>query len=96
MPSVKWSAHAIRCVQDLYAFLSEKDRGAARKAVGFIRARAALLATHPSLGRPALDLEPEHRELLIPFGSSGYVLLYHAHAQEILVLAVRHQKEVGF
>jgi len=96
MPSVKWSAHAIRCVQDLHAFLSEKDSDAARQAVGVIRARAALLARHPSLGRPAWDLEPEHRELFIPFGASGYVLLYHAQSQEILVLAVRHQKEVEF
>jgi toxin ParE1/3/4 len=43
-----------------------------------------------------LDLEAEHRELLIPFGAAGYVLLYRVDGDDVLVLAVRHQKEVGY
>lgn len=39
--------------------------------------QAELLERFPQAGRPAEDLEPEHRELLIPFGGAGYVLLYH-------------------
>jgi len=96
MPSVKWTAHAVRCVRIIHAFLSERDRSAANSAVGVIRKSASLLARHPGLGRPALDLEAEHRELLIPFGAAGYVLLYRVDGDDVLVLAVRHQKEVGY
>ena len=46
-------------------------------------------------GRP-MTLDPEHRELLIPFGASGYVLVYGVYDDTILVLSVRHQKEAGY
>ena len=38
------------------------------------------------------------RELIIPFGDSGYVALYRydSKADTIYVLAFRHQKEAGF
>ena len=35
----------------------------------------ALLESEPEIGRPFDDL-PELRELIIPFGDSGYVALY--------------------
>ena len=53
---------------------------------------AALL----NAGRPADDLEPEHRELLIPFGASGYMLFYEVLGETVLILAVKHQKEAGY
>lgn len=96
MPPLKWTPHALECVRGLYDFLAGKDRDAARQAISAIRARIALLAANPGLGRPAADLEPEHRELLVPFGATGYVVLYHADPGLILVLAVRHQKEIGY
>jgi len=57
----------------------------------------ALLEIEPEMGRPFDDL-PELRELIIPFGSSGYVALYHLDIKTDLVyaLAFRHQKEAGF
>ena len=64
--------------------------------MGTIRKYAALLEKFPNVGRPAEDLDPEQRELLIPFGVSGYVLVYEVHAEIILVLAVRHPKEAGY
>lgn len=34
------------------------------------------------------------RELIVPFGDTGYVVLYEiASASSVLVLAVRHQRE---
>jgi len=51
----------------------------------------------PQIGRPLDDL-PWLRELIIPFGDSGYVALYH-HDTEVdlmYVLAFRHQKEAGY
>lgn len=91
-----WSPAALLSVQRLYRFLVEKDRDAAQAAVGAIRKYAAILEKFPNAGRPAADLEPEHRELLIPFGGSGYVLVYEVQAETLLVLAVRHQKEAGY
>jgi toxin ParE1/3/4 len=58
--------------------------------------QAEILETYPEAGRPAGDLEPEHRERIVPFGASGYVLLYEIIDNTVVVLAVRHQKEVGY
>ncbi len=57
----------------------------------------ALLETEPEIGRPFDDL-PELRELIIPFGDSGYMALYRheVKADSVYVLAFRHQKETGY
>jgi len=40
---------------------------------------------------------PLRRELIIPFGNSGYVALYDSeHASRVLVLTVRHQLEADY
>lgn len=51
----------------------------------------------PQMGRP-IDAQPEIRELLIPFGDSGYVALYRYEEGEdlLLVLAFRHMREAGY
>lgn len=98
MPSlaVKWTPNALQGIEKAYNFLIAKDQHAAQAAVHAIRKNAALLQNFPQIGKPAADLEPEYRELLIPFGGSGYVILYAVLEEYILVLAVKHQKEVGY
>ncbi len=56
-----------------------------------------LLETNPQIGRPLED-SPELRELVIPFGSTGYVALYRYDKSEnvVFVLAFRHQREAGY
>lgn len=93
---IKWTENALFGVQCAYRFLAEKDKSAERLAVGAIRKHVEVLHRYPNAGRPAQDLEPEHRELLIPFGASGYVLVYEVYADTVLILAVRHQKEAGY
>ena len=95
---VVWSPRSLECVQRLYDFLAEKDIDAAKTAAALILKQADLLEKFPQAGRPAEDLEPEHREILIPFGGSGYVLLYHfaESGDAVTVLAARHQKDVGY
>jgi hypothetical protein len=39
---------------------------------------------------------PEFRELIIKFGESGYVALYHYDGDVVMVLTIRHQKEAGY
>jgi plasmid stabilization system protein ParE len=53
------------------------------------------LAAHPLVGR---RIEGELRELIISYGHSGYVALYRflVARDEVRVLAIRHQREVGF
>ena len=39
---------------------------------------------------------PEFREWVIEFASGAYVALYHFNGKEIVILAVRHGREVGY
>ena len=97
-PVVIWSPRAIECVKHLYNFLAEKNIDAAKAAAALLFKQAELLEAFPNAGRPAEDLDPEHREILIPFGAAGYVLLYHFDEDRtaVTVLAVRHQKEACY
>ena len=78
-------------------FLSGKAPEAAKRAGQAIARQFLLLEKTPDIGRPLLDV-PELRELVIPFGDSGYVALYrHEPADDaVYVLASRHQKEAGY
>ena len=95
MPRLIWSPPALLDVQRAYRFLAEKNTDAAKRVVKTIRSSIKIIAKHPEIGRPAEELEPKCRELLIDFGDSGYVVLYHYSGDLITVLALRHQKETG-
>ena len=60
-----------------------------------IREGVKVVAQQPGMGRPVQDMEPQYREWLIDFGDSGYIVLYRYDGQTALIVAVRHQKEVG-
>lgn len=95
---VVWTPKAIEDIRRLYSFLSKKNSEAAKAAAALLLKQAELLEMFPNAGRPAEDLEPEHREIVIPFGVAGYVLLYRFDEEgaAVTILAVRHQKEVGY
>ena len=96
MPRLIWAPAALRDVQRLHRFLAEKNTDAARRAVKSIRDGVKVLAHQPGVGRPAEDMEPEYREWMIDFGDSGYVALYRYDGETAVILAVRHQREVGY
>lgn len=96
MPRLIWSFSALLDVQRLYRFLAEKNPDAAKRAVKVIRASVRIIARQPGIGRPAEDMEPEYREWLVDFGNSGYIALYHYDGQNAVIVAVRHQREVGY
>ena len=48
------------------------------------------------MGRRALDMEPEFREWIVPFGDSGYVALYRYDGKDVVLLAIRHAREAGY
>lgn len=96
MPGLIWLPQALRDVQRLYRFLAGHNLDAAKRAVKAIRQEIKVLEHQPTIGRPMQDMEPEYREWLIDFGDSGYVALYRLAGDEVLILAVRHQREVGY
>jgi len=60
-----------------------------------IRSAVEALASHPLVGR---RIEDDVRELIISFGATGYIALYRFVIQldEVRVLALRHQREIGY
>lgn len=96
MPRLIWSPEALLDVQRLYRFLAPKNLDAAKRAVKAIRQGVKVLGQQPGVGRPIEDMPEAFRKWLIDFGDSGYVARYHMDSDAVTILAVRHQKEVGF
>lgn len=96
MPRLIWSPPALLDVQRLYRFLAPKNLDAAKRAVKAIRQGVKVLGHQPGIGRPIEDMADEFREWIIDFGDSGYVARYRLAPDAVVILAVRHQKEVGY
>lgn len=95
---VRFTAEALEDLDRLYDFLLGKDLGAAERALDAIERAMALIAWSPFSCRKALlQKNPRWRELLIPFGHSGYVALFEIDDQKtVTVAAVRHQREEDY
>lgn len=94
MAQVIVTERALSDLDRLFDFLMEAGAPeAARRAKDRIMDGLRLLERHPEIGRPA---PAGLRELVISFGQSGYVAVYRHRPKEelVLVLAVRHQREV--
>jgi addiction module RelE/StbE family toxin len=96
MTELVWSPRALADVQRVYRFILGKNPDAARRAAAAIRSAAQTIKEHPKAGRPVDTLPHEFREWIIPFATSGYVMIYHFDGQTVVILAVRHQKEAGY
>jgi len=63
------------------------------RAVAAVHNEFRILETNPFTCRLA-DSDPFERELVIPFGASGYVALFRIiDEEEVAVTAIRHQRE---
>ncbi|MGK2951950.1 MAG: type II toxin-antitoxin system RelE/ParE family toxin, partial [Thiobacillus sp.] len=69
----------------------------AQSAIAAIRSAVVNhLAATPCSFRKA-GKSPTRRDLIIPFGATGYVALYEISGPSgVLVLAIRHQREVDY
>jgi hypothetical protein len=75
-------------------FLVGKDARPAAKALRMIRHSLKLLRFSPYACRKAAADTPRLRELLIPFGASGYVVLFEIEPpRTVTILAARRQRE---
>lgn len=97
MPRIVVTEGAARGLERCRRFLAQKSPEAAQRAAQAIMRHIGFLETHPAIGRPLAD-DPELRELVVPFGDSGYVALYRHDAEmdEVYLLAFRHQREAGY
>lgn len=95
MQRLIWSPSALFDVQRVYRFLAAKNIDAAKRAVKAVRDGVKVIAQQPGIGRPVEEMEPEYREWPIDFGDSGYVALYRYDGKTAVIVAVRHQKEIG-
>jgi len=78
-------------------FLSDVSPGSEQKAFQVISVALKALERFPDAGKRD-EVDQNLRELVIPFGGSGYVALYHYEevSDQVFVLAFRHQKEMGY
>ena len=97
---VRLTRNAEADLERLFDFVLERELGRAggdlelaEQALTAIRAGVATLRTSPFTCRKA-GQSPFLRELIIPFGRSGYVALFEIVGMiEVVVCAIRHQLE---
>ena len=93
---VRFTDEAIEVLHRLYQFLLEKDLELAEESLDAIEQAMKVLERFPFSCRKAASGShgPFLRELIIPFGKTGYVLLFEIDRRHtVSVLAVRHQRE---
>lgn len=97
---VRLTRHAEADLERLFDFILERelardggDLTLAEQALAALRAGVATLKTSPFTCRKA-GQSPFLRELIIPFGRSGYVALFEIEDESnVAVVAIRHQLE---
>ncbi|MCA8031485.1 type II toxin-antitoxin system RelE/ParE family toxin [Burkholderia arboris] len=94
---VRYTRAAREDLVRLYRYLVETDEEAAARALEAIERGVAMLRLFPFTCRKLDGSNPFLRELIVSFGTSGYVLLFEIEsAEQVTVLAVRHQREEDY
>jgi plasmid stabilization system protein ParE len=93
--TIVYSARALSHIERAFEFLRDKNPDAALRAALAIRTAVENLAAHPLVGR---RIERDLRELVISYGQTGYVALYRfvPGRDEVRILALKHQRELGY
>ena len=94
MATVSWSTGAIGDLQRLYRFLAKTNLVAASRSIATIRKSVERLERFPQGGRPARKEDARIRDWIIPFGKSGYIARYLYEGETVVILLVRHQREL--
>ena len=95
MPRLQFATRAFEDLDRLTDFLLDRAPELAAETVPLILGGLRTLKDHPLIGRP---VEADLRELLISRGRTGYIALYRYNpaSDVVLVLRVRHQRELHF
>jgi plasmid stabilization system protein ParE len=93
--SLGFAPQAFADFEWIHDFYAATDAALARTQVELITEAVGVLARHPMIGRL---VQHGLRELVISRGKSGYVALYRYRpdADSVLVLRIRHQRELGW
>jgi len=95
--TIRFTEHAEADLIRLYEFILQRDSAdwlLAERALDAIKNSLRTLEFTPFSCRKASLESPFFRELVIPFGGSGYVALFEIEDNHtITILAVRHQRE---
>jgi plasmid stabilization system protein ParE len=96
MNKVAYHEQAQQDLVRLVDFLIDTDIKAASATFAIIEDGISLLRNHPEIGRPVQN--NDLRELVISRGRTGYIALYEFDelANLVIILRIRHQREVGF
>jgi len=87
---IEISAEARRDIRFLRRWLAGRSPDAAKRATQTILAAIASLNTFPERGR---SVRGELRELIVPFGSAGYVVRYGVLTDRVVIARVFHSLE---
>ena len=92
--NVRYTRQAREDLLWLFQFLLEIEPASARAARSAIGRATEILQEFPFTCRKAETTNSLIRELIIPFGSVGYVALFEIENSEtVTILAIRHQRE---
>ena len=91
-----FSEEALADLERIFEFNLERDPASALEHLAKVRSAVLVLEEHPEIGRRVSG--STLRELVISYGSSGYIALYEHSPTEGLVriAAIRHQRESGY
>jgi plasmid stabilization system protein ParE len=97
VPRLIVTAAAVTGLERCRRFLETRAPEAAVRAGQVIERHFELVEKQPLIGRP-LPRDGAMREIVIPFGDSGYVALYRSDEEDdaVVILAFRHQREAGY
>lgn len=90
-PIIVWSVASSRDIIRLRGFIEPKNPNAARRAAESIKKAASMLIEYPAIGK--LVEGRQEREILIPFGKSGYVMRYRLDGNAVVILRIWHDLE---
>jgi plasmid stabilization system protein ParE len=95
VPRLQFATRAFEDLDRLTDFLLDRAQELAAETVPLILGGLRTLKDHPLIGRP---VEADLRELLISRGRTGYIALYRYNPANdvVLVLRIRHQRELHF
>lgn len=95
MARISYSSRALADLERISDFLAPEGVSAQLDALDLIDEAVGVLVRHPLIGRLA---EHDLRELIVSQAKTGYTAPYSYEAEQdaVLILAIRHQREVGF
>ena len=93
--NIFFSPGALADLRSLDGFLAEREPYAATAALAAIKKAILMLQVFPlSCRRAGEQDDPLLRECIVPFGQSGFVLLFRVQPPDrVFVLAARHQRQ---